>query len=417
MANKTESMLSPYRVLDLTDEKGLLCAKILGDLGADVIKIEKPGGDIARSIGPFYHDDPDPEKSLFWFALNTSKRGITLDIASADGKEIFKKLVKTADFVIESYAPGYMDKIGLGFSALQEIKPGVILVSITGFGQTGPWRDYKISDIVAFALSGEMAGWGEADRPPVRISNHSQSFLNAGADGAIGALMALNERAISGKAEHIDVSIQDAVSLLDGENRNPAWTRARQIRPRGASGQMGAGHKTKRIWPCKDGYVSWSHGGLSPLGPSLPLVKWMEGEGFTNDYMKTFDWNRPDFGRVPQEEFDQIEEATGRFFMAHTKAELMEGAVQHDAMLYPVADTSDMMQNRQLTAREFWVQIAHPDLGVKITYPGAFGVFSETPMSMTRCAPLIGEHNQEILGKEMGIPTETLVVLKQAGVI
>ena len=127
--NKAEGMLSPYRVLDLTDEKGLLCGKLLGDLGADVIKIEKPGGDQARSIGPFYHDEPDPEKSLFWFAFNTSKRGITLDIETTDGREIFKKLVKTADFVIESFAPGYLDSLGLGYSYLEQINPQIIMVS------------------------------------------------------------------------------------------------------------------------------------------------------------------------------------------------------------------------------------------------------------------------------------------------
>ena len=135
---KIEGMLGPYRVLDLTDEKGLLCGKLLGDLGADGIKIERLGGDPARRLGPFYHDEADPEKSLFWFALNTSKRGITLDIETTDGQEIFKKLVKSADFVIESFSPGYMDKLGLGYSALEKVNPGVIVVSITPSGQTGP---------------------------------------------------------------------------------------------------------------------------------------------------------------------------------------------------------------------------------------------------------------------------------------
>src|SRR3990170_4141548 len=130
MAQKTEGMLRPYRVLDLTDEKGLLCGKILGDLGADVIKIERPGGDVARSVGPFYHDELHPEKSLYWFALNTSKRGITLNIETVDGQEIFKKLVKTADFVIESFQPGYLDKLSLGYSMLEKLNPGIILVSI-----------------------------------------------------------------------------------------------------------------------------------------------------------------------------------------------------------------------------------------------------------------------------------------------
>ena len=131
---KKESMLGPYRVLDLSDEKGLLCGKILGDLGADVLKVEKPSGDSARKLGPFYHDEPDPEKSLFWFALNTSKRGVTLDIDTADGREIFKKLVKKADFVIETFKPGYLESLGLGYKDLEKINPAVILVSITPFG-------------------------------------------------------------------------------------------------------------------------------------------------------------------------------------------------------------------------------------------------------------------------------------------
>jgi len=136
---KIEYMLSPYRVLDLTDEKGFLCGKILGDLGADVIKIERPGGDLARKIGPFYRDVPDPEKSLYWFAYNNNKRGITLNIEAADGCELFKRLVKTADIVIESFAPGYMDDLGLGYSTLSQITDGkTVMTSITPFGQKGP---------------------------------------------------------------------------------------------------------------------------------------------------------------------------------------------------------------------------------------------------------------------------------------
>ena len=118
---QTESMLSPFRVLDLTDEKGFYCGKVLGDLGADVIKIEPPGGDPARNIGPFYNDIPHPERSLYWWAYNTSKRGITLDIETADGQEIFKKLVKTGDIVLESFPPGFMENLGLGYPARPDI--------------------------------------------------------------------------------------------------------------------------------------------------------------------------------------------------------------------------------------------------------------------------------------------------------
>ncbi len=414
---KAEGMLSPYRVLDLTDEKGLLCGKILGDLGADVIKIEKPGGDPARNIAPFYHDEPDPEKSLFWFALNTSKRGITLDIEAADGQEILKNLVKSADFVIESFPVGYMDKLGLGYSDMKEIRPAIILVSIAAFGQTGPYKDWKTSDIVAWAMGGEMENWGEPDRPPLRVSHHSQSYLNAGADGVIGALMALYHRESTGEGQHIDISIQEAVALFDGGNRNPAWARNKTFRKRTETNRLGSTHKATQLWPCKDGYVSWSHGGPSPLGPSLPLIKWMESEGFTSDFLKEFDWTRRDFPGISQEEMDQIEEPTARFFMAHTKAELLDGAVEHKTMLYPVATTADMLENPQLAARGFWQKVEHPELGATITYPGAFAFTTEAPPRISRRAPLIGEHNQEIYEQELGITKEKLAALKQAGVI
>ncbi|MBI2851199.1 MAG: CoA transferase [Chloroflexi bacterium] len=414
MADKREGMLRPYRALDLTDEKGLLCGKILGDLGADVIKIERPAGDPARSIGPFYHNEPDPEKSLFWFALNTSKRGITLNIESADGKEIFKKLVKNADFVIESFPPGYLDTLGLGYSALEKINPAVILVSITPFGQTGPYRDWKTADIVAWAMGGEMALFSDIDRPPVRISHHSQAYLHTGADGAMGALAALYHRRKTGEGQQVDVSIFESAAQNTPISTTTAWDiRKTPLQWRGHESPNSA-HKAKQLWPCKDGWVSWAYGGNTP---GLPLVGWMESEGFTNDVVKGFDWNRPDFAQAPQEVVDQIEEPTGRFFMSHTKAELLDGAVMRQIMLYPVATTADMLENPQLIAREFWVDVEHAELGIRITYPGGFGISSEIPPRISRRAPLIGEHNQEIYEKELGITREQLVILKEGGVI
>jgi benzylsuccinate CoA-transferase BbsE subunit len=412
-----EAMLSPYRVLDLTDVKGLLCGKILGDMGADVIKIEKPGGDTARNIGPFYHDEPEPEKSLFWFSLNTSKRGITLNIETVDGRGILKRLIKTADFVIESFPPGYLDRLGLGYREMEKLKPGIILISITPFGQNGPYKDYKSSDIVAWAMSGEMSGWGDIDRPPVRISNTPQSYLNAGADGAIGALVALYERGNSGEGQHIDVSIQESLSLLDGDNRNPFWVFFGVTRKRGETGMPNASHTATRLFPCKDGWVSWSHMGTSVLGPSLPLVRWMQEEGMSTEFLDNFNWQRPDFMSISQEEMDKIDEPTARFFMTKTKAELLEGAVNRGVMMYPVATTADMLEDAQLADREFWVDVEHPELGTNITYPGAFGLCSETPPAISRRAPLIGEHNLEIYQDELGISREKLTVLKQAGII
>ena len=151
---ENEATLSPYKVLDLTDEKGLLCGKILADLGAKVVKVEKPGGDPARNNGPFYHDIPDPEKSLFWFAFNTGKKSITLNIESTDGKKLFKRLAKTADFVLESFHPGYLKEFGLDYLSLTKINHKIIMTSISPFGQTGPFSDFKGPDIVCMAMSG-----------------------------------------------------------------------------------------------------------------------------------------------------------------------------------------------------------------------------------------------------------------------
>lgn len=413
----SKSMLGPYRVLDLTDEKGLLCGKMLGDMGADVIKVEKPGGDPARNLGPFYHDEAHPEKSLLWFAMNTSKRGITLDIETADGREIFKRLAKTADFVIESFQPGYLDSIGLGYSVLEKINPGLILVSITGFGLTGPYRDFKTADIVAWAMGGEMVMWGEAADPPVRISGHSQAYMCAGADACMGAVTALLHRSISGEGQQVDVSILESCVQIDTSNRLPAWQMRKQVAKRGGGGMGPSKHASRKMYPCKDGWVNWSYRANPAVWPSKPLVNWMEAEGASTPYVSSFDFARPDFNQVPQNEWDQLEEPTAKFFMSKTKAELLDGAIKYSAMLYPVSTTADMLGNPQLIARDFWKKVKHPELKGTITYPGPFVIASESPVTISRRAPLIGEHNNEIYEGELGISKEQIAVLKEDGAI
>jgi len=426
LKEKIAGMLSPYRILDLTDEKGLLCGKLLGDLGADVIKIERPGGDPARNTGPFYHDQADPEKSLFWFAFNTSKRGITLDIETADGKEIFKRLVKSADFVIESCPPGYMDKLDLGYSALEKLDPGIIMVSITPFGQTGPYKDYKAPDIVAWAMGGYMYPFGDVDRPPIRISHHSHAFLHAASEAAVGAMMALYHRELTGEGQHVDVSIQESVARLD---MTPKWDMLGVSLRRGewlASTNLRARH----VWPCKDGYVIWYYwaGPLASLW-TRPFIEWIQEEGMADDFLLGINWEtlgvpQPDETATVEEIVGHVEkvlaraeEPTRKFFMAHTKTELHEGAVKRRLMICPVTTAPDIMESVQLAAREFWVDVEHPELGTTITYPGPWASSSELSPRISCRAPLIGEHNQEVYQKELGISREDLVKWKQAKVI
>ena len=407
-----EGMLSPYRVLDLTDEKGLICGKILGDLGADVIKIEKPGGDTTRNFGPFYHDDPDPKKSLFWFAYNTNKRGITLNLETTDGKGIFKKLVKTADIIVESFKLGYINKLGLGYPVLEKINPGIILISITPFGQTGPYKNWKTSDIVAWALGGYMLSVGDVDRPPVRISHHSHAYLQAGAEAAQGAIMAIYHRELSGEGQFVDVSIHDCVTRCTPERITHQFEFGQRINIRGAKGRL------RYVWPCKDGYVTtqyWS--GQFGKRWTLPLVRWMESEGIADDFIKKIDWQTFSLREAPPEVMERIEELTIKLFMSHTKAEILEQGLKHNAQVYPVANTDDIANNPQLADRGFWTELEHPELGTTIKYPGGFAKTTEAPPRVSRRAPLIGEHNDEIYQEELGFSKEALLVLKQAGVI
>ncbi|MFC1901129.1 CaiB/BaiF CoA transferase family protein [Chloroflexota bacterium] len=413
-----EGMLSDYRILDLTDEKGIMGGRVLGDLGADVIQIEKPCGNTARNIGPFYKDDPDPEKSLFWFSCSANKRGITLDIDTADGKEIFKKLVKTADAVIESFPPGYMEENGLGISELEKINPGISLVSITPFGQTGPYRDYKISDIIAWAMGGYMFTLGDEDRPPVRISYHDHAYLQAGIQAAQGALMAIYHREMTGEAgQYIDVSIQDAVTRVTPERITHHWDFSQRIGRRG--GRMGL-VSIRRIWPCIDGYVYAIYwGGQFARRWNSPLVRWMEAEGVATDFISNFDWDTFEAMQMTQDVADGIEGPTLKLFEKFTKNELLNGALEHNVQLYPLSDNKDFLDNIQLKSRDFWVDVEHEDLGDTLKYPGGFAKITGggIPPNIHRRAPLIGEHNEEIYVGELGISNDTLIALKQAKVI
>jgi crotonobetainyl-CoA:carnitine CoA-transferase CaiB-like acyl-CoA transferase len=409
MKTEQRGLLSPYRVLDLTDERGPLCGKLLGDLGADVIKIEPPGGDPSRNIGPFYHDEPTPEKSLFWFARNANKRGTTLNIEKAEGHEIFAKLVKTADFIIESFTPGYLDSVGLGYNDLEKLNPRIIMVSITPFGQKGPHKGFKASDVVLWALGGAMNLWRDDDRAPLRASHHSQAYLHGAAEGAAAALMALFYRRMTGEGQQLDISIQECVARCSCPGDRNSMMRF---------GRRETNVRRKAVWPCKDGHIVWMYSGGPLFDLSGPqLLQWMDEEGQLNDFLRTFDWMSLDFTTVTKEVTDKIEESTKGFFMSHTKGELFEGALKRRVFLYPVNNVADIMASEQLASRDFWVEVEHPELGTTITYPGAFAKFSEHPASIRRRAPLIGEHNREIYEQELGIPKEKLIILKQAGVI
>ncbi len=406
------NILASTRVLDLTNEKGFLCGKILGDLGADVIKIEKPGGDVARNIGPFYHDIPDPEKSLYWWAFNTSKRGITLNIETRDGQEIFKRLAKNKNVIIvESFPPGYMAGLGLGYDELSKTNPGLIMTSITPFGQSGPYKDYKASDITIDAMSGFMYICGDADRAPLRISVE-QTYPHAGMHAALATVFAHYYHQLTGEGQHIDVSVRDCLIL--GFIPSVAYSAGVNVqRP----GPYVVRHLKKRnVFQCKDGYVS-THIQLGRLvDKTIHLVDWMHEEG-KDKGLKELDWTKYTDTTTSQEQIDQWDEIIGEFFMTHTKDEIAQGSLGRDIMLFPANNTKGLLENKQLLERDFWEHVEHPELNTTIIYPGKPFKSTQDRWRISRRPPLIGEHNKEIFIDELGFTNDELGKLRRGGVI
>jgi crotonobetainyl-CoA:carnitine CoA-transferase CaiB-like acyl-CoA transferase len=413
-----KGILGSYRVLDLTDAKGFLCGKILADLGADVIKIEKPGGDSSRRLGPFYHDILDPEKSLYWFAYNLNKRGITLNIESEKGRQIFTRLAKTADFIIEAFNPGYLDNLDLSYSKLSQINPRIIMTSITPYGQTGPYKNYEASDIDVMAMGGLMYITGNPEEPPLRISL-PQSFLLASAHAAAASMVAHYYRETSGEGQHVDVSAQECV-LWEIANAIPLWELNQNILRRVGSYMSGrwSGTKQRLLWKCKNGYVLfYILGGAFGVKTNRAIVKWMEEKNIAPEYLKDFNWEAFDMATQTQETQDQLEIHIGKLFSTFTKEELYSEAIKRGIMLCPVNTSRDILENTQLKDRNFWVNVEHPELHTYIKYPGAFAKLSETPLNIKCRAPLIGEHNLEIYNDELGFSKTQLKELHRDGII
>jgi len=410
-------MLNHLRALDLTDDQGFLCGKILADLGVNVIKVEKPGGDPSRYVGPFWGGAPDPEKNLYWVAYNSNKKSITLDIEKAKGKEIFKKLVATADFVLESFPPGYLDSLGLGYAHFHEIYKKLIWASITPFGLEGPYRDYKDSDIVVIGLSGTLYQTGEADGPPVHISI-SQACLHAGADAAVGCMVAYYHREKTGLGQRVDVSMQQSAVWFQA-NAVPTYELNGTVLKR--AGAFRAGMSTqvaqRQVWRCKDGYVFFNIiGGRTGAKSLSALVAWMDEENLANDSLLNMDWDSFDMFTVNQEMTDKISGPVGEFFLRHTRKELLQGAVPRGISIGPLSSMQDLLDDECLNARHYWTQINHPELGASITYPKEYMRSSLMDFSTRYRAPLIGEHNEESY-KQLGFTKTELQSLKKDGVI
>ncbi|MBW1710478.1 MAG: CoA transferase [Deltaproteobacteria bacterium] len=402
------SALSDLIVLDLTDEKGAYCTKIIADMGADVIKIEKPGGDDTRDLPPFANDVEDREKSLSFWHYNTNKRGITLNLEVPKGQEIYKKLAEKADIIVESYPPGYLDKLGLGYQDLSPVNPGLIMTSITPFGQTGPYRDYKSSDMVGCAMGGFMTTHGYPDQPPV-ILYGDQGFHMASNNAAIATLIALYFRDMTGDGQFIDVSMQAAVAA-SVEVYNLVYIYQNDVMKRQGTrhATFGPGEMGNLI-PCKDGFIC-TFGSPGPYD-------WMEADGVAGKLLEDPRWvDDIEFIREPENQA-YLRERQIEFAKFHDKEEIFIGCQNMHVPWAKVNNFEDMFNDPQLRDRGFCVEVEHPELETSFIYPGAPYKHTETPWKITRRAPLIGEHNEEVYTKRLGFSKEELSQLAQKGVI
>jgi benzylsuccinate CoA-transferase BbsE subunit len=412
----TDSLLTGFRALDLTDEKGFICGKILATLGVEVIKIEKPWGDPARNIPPFYHDAPDPEKSLCWFAFNTDKRSITLNLETDQGQDLFRKLVEKADFVLESFSPGYLDGLGLGYEALSRINKRIILTSITHFGQKGPYSRFKGSELVDSAMGGVVWDIGYPDRPPIREVMDSVYF-HANAVASLGTIMSHYYREISGEGQQVDISIQEvAASRTSLHLLHWQWDKY-LLKRAGPMSQTGS-RSSRWIWPCKDGFILWAFmGGTIGMQSNQALSQWMDDEGLENPLSQTTNWESLDMATMSQQSREAFQAVVANIFLKLTKKKIAEEAFKRGIILAIVNDLSDVLGNPQLVARNYWIDLYHAELGITVSYPRHFFLCSETENYVRRQAPRIGQDNDEIYGKELGLFGQEIAALKEANVI
>ncbi len=410
--------LDGLRVLELADEKGQFCGKLMADLGADVIKIEPPGGQQTRLVGPFLNDLPHRERSLSFWHYNTSKRGITLNLERADGKHLFQRLLPSADIILETYPPGYLPSLGLGYEELSHWHPRLIMCSLTPFGQTGPWRDYQTSDLLQLAAGGQMACCGYdpedvPDAPP--IAPGGANAWHIGCHYAYMAIMAaVCYRDMTGEGQYIDASIHEACALTT-EAAVPIYIYTGRV-VRRHTGRAAAPDKTEPTqFPTGDGgWLNTTRSGFNLTPARLRhLAEWMHSYGLAEDLL---DEKYQRAAAIP-ENIAHIAEVLEKFFANISLEEAWHGGQERGLPWGAVRSMDEIIDDPHLQDRGFFVDVDHPELEQTFTYPGAPAIYSKSPWRIWRRAPLIGEHNTEIFCGELGVSGEELVVLAESGVI
>ena len=388
--------LDAYRVVDFTNERGLLAGRLLADLGADVIQVEPPDGSSARRVGPFAEDG----ESLYWAAYAANKRGVTCDLDTREGRELALALCAEADFVFESETPGTMARRGLGYDDVQRVNPRAVYTSITPFGSDGPKAAYADSELVLWAAGGPLAAHQDGDRPPLRISV-PQAYLHGAADAAGGALIAHLAGTRTGAGQHVDVSVVQSVTQATlsrilatavGDSQGSAL-----IAPEadGKVDQSGSGSGTAGTkWRARDGYVAM-HLALGPAAGRFTnnLFAWLHEEGACDSELAEVDWCE-----VPERDLlERARAAVAEFMSGRTKQEVLDASLERKLLAAPILTVADIAESEQLEARSFWVELGDHVL------PGPFAHATADAFAFRRPAPRLGEHNAEVFGEILGL--------------
>jgi crotonobetainyl-CoA:carnitine CoA-transferase CaiB-like acyl-CoA transferase len=395
-------LLAGYRILDLADEAGAYCTLTLANLGAEVIKVEPPGGCSSRRLPPFAHDQPGPESSLFHLYYHAGKRSVTLALDNPSGQALFRRLVATADALVETAPPGVMARRGLDYTALAEINPGLVYTSLTGLGQTGPRRDWLCPEPVLLAMGGVLYQCGEPEGEPCAPPGHF-AYGVASSFAALGTLVALFARAATGRGQHVAVAAQECVALVT-DSGIPKYART-GIVP-GREGQTYRSITPGGLYPCKDGYVRIVGGQLRHW---RALVRWMGSpEPFSDPAWDDREQRNRERARLDR----RVADFTRRF----TRAELFEQGQAAGVPVTPVNTPAEFVESGFVAARGYFGALTHPLVG---TYrgPGAGFHLDGAPVPAAGPAPLLGQDNAAIYSAELGLTADELAALAAAGVL
>jgi crotonobetainyl-CoA:carnitine CoA-transferase CaiB-like acyl-CoA transferase len=380
-----KGILDTLRVLELSDEKGMLCAKLLADMGAETIRVEKPGKEISQT------------------SANAGKHAIGLEIEMEEGRDLLKRLAGISDVFIESYSPGYLSSLGIGYAELSQINPRLVMASITAFGQSGPYRDYQTSELVASALGGQLYVCGEPGKPPLKPFG-PLAYYTASLFAANGVMLALGQRNISGKGQYIDISIHECVAatldpvLIRYFYEGEVMKRSGDLYWNGAF----------RIFHCKDGYIL-----LSLNWQWETLVEWLESERMAED-LSDQKWRDEPHRR---KNIGHIIAVLEKWTLKHNVDELVElGQLMH----FPwarVAALPDVVSSPQLNQRGFFPEEMDSVTGERHKYPGSPFIMSRSPLKINHRIPCAGEYNQEVYRNILGLSGAEIERLMRKGVI